>query len=94
MMQTLKQKLAYILFRRIGGVLGLCSFLLALTPLSAQLLTGSLSGTVQDQTGAVVSGATVTLLNQTTAEQRKSSSNERGYFTFAAIAIGFGALVF
>lgn len=88
MMQTLKQKLVHHLFRKIGGVLALCSFLLALTPASAQLLTGSLSGTVQDQTGAVVSGAAVTLLNQATAEQRKSTSNERGYFTFAALTPG------
>jgi hypothetical protein len=56
--------------------------------LQAQLLTGSFSGTVQDPTGAVVNGATVTLLNQTTADTRKTVSNDRGYFTFAGVIPG------
>jgi hypothetical protein len=57
--------------------------LLGSLSLQAQLLTGSISGTVQDQAGAVVSGATVTLLNQTTGDRRKTVSNDSGYFTFA-----------
>jgi hypothetical protein len=56
--------------------------------LQAQLLTGSFSGTVQDSTGAVVHGATVTLLNQNTADTRKTVSNDSGYFTIAGVIPG------
>src|SRR6266702_6233794 len=54
----------------------------------AQLITGSFSGIVQDQTGAVVSNATVTLTNQGTKDSRKPLSNSSGYFTFAAVIPG------
>jgi outer membrane receptor protein involved in Fe transport len=38
------------------------------TPVMAQATTGSLTGTVKDQTGAAVAGATVTVTNQDTGE--------------------------
>ena len=69
------------------AVFAIC-LLLGSASLQAQLLTGSFSGTVQDPTGAVVNGATVTLLNQTTADTRKTVSNDRGYFTLAGIEPG------
>lgn len=47
--------------------------------------TGTLSGTVTDQTGAVIPGAKVTLLNQATHDARTTVSNGSGYFTFAGI---------
>jgi hypothetical protein len=56
--------------------------------LQAQLTTGSFSGTVQDQSGAIISGATVVLHNQTTADNRKTVSNDRGVFTFAGVIPG------
>jgi hypothetical protein len=45
--------------------------------------TASLSGTVQDSTGAVVAGAHVTLTNTVTNEIRALDSNSSGYFSFA-----------
>jgi hypothetical protein len=61
--------------------------------LHAQLLTGSFSGTVQDPLGAVISGATVNLQNQATADTRKTVSNDRGYFTFAGLIPGTYTIV-
>jgi hypothetical protein len=56
--------------------------------LEAQLLTGSIAGTVLDPTGAAVAGASITLLNQNTADIRKTVSNGSGYFTFAGVIPG------
>jgi hypothetical protein len=68
-------------------VLVICLLLGSLS-LQAQLQTGSFSGTVQDQVGAVVNGAKITLVNQATADSRKTISNDRGYFTIAGVIPG------
>ncbi|MGH9773188.1 MAG: carboxypeptidase regulatory-like domain-containing protein, partial [Candidatus Acidiferrales bacterium] len=54
----------------------------------AQVNTGSLSGTVQDPTGAVISGASITLLNDLSGATRVITSNGAGFFTFAGIPSG------
>jgi hypothetical protein len=75
-----------------SGLRDLAVFLICLLlgslSLQAQLQTGSFSGTVQDQLGAVVSGATITLVNQATTDARKTVSNDSGYFTFAGVIPG------
>ena len=48
------------------GVIVLLAALLAAGPLRAQMDTGSILGTVSDQSGAVLSGAKVTLTNEGT----------------------------
>lgn len=68
-------------------VFAIC-LLLGLTSLHAQLVSGSFSGTVQDPTGAVVSGATVSLQNEATGFTRQTISNTSGYFTFAGVDPG------
>jgi hypothetical protein len=47
----------------------------------AQSATATLSGTVQDQSGAVVSGASVIVVNVGTRLQRQTATNQDGYFT-------------
>jgi len=47
--------------------------------------TGSLSGTVRDQNGAVVPGATVTAKNQSTGDERATTSNTDGMFSIPAL---------
>ncbi|HEX4005038.1 MAG TPA: carboxypeptidase-like regulatory domain-containing protein [Acidobacteriaceae bacterium] len=47
-----------------------------------------MSGTVADPTGAVVSGATVTLVNLQTTAALTVGSNGTGGFTFAAVPVG------
>ena len=54
----------------------------------AQTLTGSLSGTVVDSSDAVLPGATVTLVNELSGDQRTTVTNEAGNFVFAAVQAG------
>ena len=66
--------------------IGLCAGLAR--PAWAQFDTASVLGTVQDQTGAVVPGATVTLLNLDTGISSTKVSDEKGAYEFASIRIG------
>lgn len=54
----------------------------------AQQSLGAVTGTVLDQTKAVVPGATVTLLNEETAASRSEVANGQGSYTFQALPIG------
>lgn len=53
-----------------------------------QVLTGQLTGTVTDQTGAVIPDATIILKNQLTGDLRRTVSNSDGVFAFAAVPTG------
>src|SRR5436190_4080441 len=55
---------------------------------SAQETTGSLRGTVTDATGAVVSGATVTVTNDATGAQQTKQTTGDGNFEFTKLAPG------
>lgn len=54
----------------------------------AQQLTGTLSGTTTDQSGAVVPNAQVTLKNEASGDTRQTTSNGSGFFNFAAVQPG------
>ena len=45
-------------------------------------ISGGISGTVSDQTGGVVPGATVQLKDEGTGNPRETITNEQGYFAF------------
>jgi hypothetical protein len=62
--------------------------LLLQSPALAQQSTGSVSGVVQDATGAVVPHATVLLTNLQDKSERKTVSNNSGNFTIASVAAG------
>jgi hypothetical protein len=51
-------------------------------PLEAQITTADVLGTVTDRTGAVIPGATVTLLDLDTHEKRTATANQVGEFVF------------
>ncbi len=55
---------------------------------SAQSTYGSIAGTVNDQSGAAVSGANVTLTNVGTSEKRTQVSGDDGHFTFVNLFPG------
>src|SRR5260370_682857 len=62
-----------------------CSLLLALLLLpftfaAAQSTTATLSGNVEDEKGAVIPGANVTVINSATGLQRETTTNGQGYF--------------
>ena len=58
----------------------------------AQTTSATLTGTVFDASGAVVSDAAVTLKNEASGDLRSTVSNGEGYFTFAAVPPGTYAI--
>lgn len=52
------------------------------------LVTGGISGTVTDPSGAVVSGATVTLSSKTTGERRTTTTGAAGLYNFPLLKPG------
>ena len=58
---------------------------LFLGPNALAQITGTLSGTVTDQSGALVPQAKITLVNEATAGKRESVSNSTGYFSFTGL---------
>jgi hypothetical protein len=62
----------------------LCAF----TALFAQVSTSRLTGTVQDSSGAAVSGAKVTVRNEATGETRAATLSDSGVYSFDALPTG------
>src|SRR5215510_14147161 len=73
----------------LGGLCLLVILSLVATPVRAQSTSsGSVSGVVTDQEGAVVPGADVTLADTATNAIRKTTSNDSGRYTFVNVAPG------
>jgi carboxypeptidase family protein len=51
-------------------------------------VTASISGTVKDQSGSVISGATVTASNVETGIPRSTRTNEAGFYSFQSLPLG------
>ena len=62
--------------------------LLCLSSASAQTVTGSITGVVTDQSGAVVTGANVTAENVATSVKSSAKTNEAGVYTIRFLPIG------
>ncbi len=56
--------------------------------INAQTSTGEVNGTVTDQNGAAVSGATIKLINQATKIESQAKPNQSGYFIFVNVMPG------
>src|SRR5579864_3277854 len=75
--------------RRASWVVLLLSFSLCIcAPLFAQKYTGTITGTVTDPQGAVVSGAQITVTNQGTADTRTVTSNASGVYVVPELPVG------
>lgn len=83
---TLKSLLSA--WERAGLVACLAIFVLVSSLSFGQQLTGTLSGTTRDTTGAVVANAKVTMTNQLNGDVRTTVSNGAGYFSITAIQPG------
>jgi hypothetical protein len=74
---------------KVGARVSLIVIMSLLTPASpvlAQNTSGSITGVVQDSTGAVIPGAQVTLINQGQGvEARQTITNEAGIYLFSAL---------
>jgi len=70
--------------------ISLAALLLFITTcgLDAQVTTGTIVGVVADATGAVVPGASVTVVRQQTRDTRQTRTNERGEFNVPFVRIG------
>src|SRR5665213_1811735 len=66
----------------------LTGLLLLQPPALAQETTGSVSGAVQDATGAIIPRASVVLTNVQNKTERKTVSNGSGNFTIASVTSG------
>ena len=51
----------------------------------AQSITGSISGSVVDESGGVIPGADVTVINEASKGVRRSVTNSDGFFAFASL---------
>jgi len=60
----------------------------ALSLVGAQSFTGTISGTVKDPTGAVISGAQITITELKTNRQVTTTTNERGLYTSVPLPVG------
>lgn len=70
-------------------VLFLLVVLFSLTlAVEAQTSRGTVSGVVTDPTGAVVSGANITLTSTTTGLNRDTTTNDEGFYRFDAVDLG------
>ncbi len=81
-MTRIKITLAFLL-PGIWGLLILCS-----TCSLWAAANGSLSGTLKDQSGAVVAGATITLINTALKSEYKAVSNGQGFYSFPTLPVG------
>src|SRR5919112_8482 len=76
--------------RRTGLALSFVVGLVLLVPslASAQAVTGTMLGNVNDSSGAAVPGATVTARETQTNVSRSTVTNETGYYTFTSLQNG------
>jgi Carboxypeptidase regulatory-like domain len=84
-----RERIATSLFKSFGYII-LTALLLLLLPgrLFGQVDEGSINGTVQDPTGAVVPNAQVTLLNTDQGITLSTTTNGAGEYTFSPVRIG------
>ncbi len=58
------------------------------SPVSHAQITGTITGTVADSSGAVVPGASVSLMNEASKDMRGTVSDSAGYFAFPGVLPG------
>ncbi len=76
-------------FKRLGlAAAGALAVLIAPARGTAQTSMGAVTGTVTDSAGAVVPGATVTLVNEATNIRSHRQTNRNGYFVFVEVRPG------
>jgi carboxypeptidase family protein len=85
-MKSARVDKGFTAFRMILGLVA--SFAVGQSALVAQLTTATIQGTVKDQSGAVLPGATVTATNTETGNTRNATSGSRGEYRLSALGAG------
>src|SRR5437867_11293150 len=69
---------------------GICLGILATAQTAFGQTTGSgtLRGTIKDPQGAIIRGATVTIVNVRTKDERKTTTSDEGTYVFASVTPG------
>src|SRR6201985_1412997 len=70
----------------IAGIVA--ALVISAAPLQAQVVGGSISGTITDASGAAIPGATVVIRNEETGNQRQLTSNGEGLYSAPSVSIG------
>src|SRR5579864_4954406 len=65
-----------------------CCFLLIFQAVVWSATTGSISGTLTDPSGAVIPGATVTVTNVAQGIMNKTTTDDKGVYTFPSLPVG------
>ncbi len=78
------------MFKNILRAAPVCCVILALLSVSlfAQAPTGTISGVVTDESGAVIPNATVTITNKATNVSRTGTTNAEGFYSVPALPAG------
>ena len=71
-----------------GVALAVLAILFLFLPAAHAQITGTITGTVYDNSGAIVPGASVSLINQASQDVRTTLSTSEGYFAFPSVLIG------
>lgn len=66
---------------------GLFSLMIVLSSLHAQVITGAISGTVTDPTGAAIAGARVIITNEGTAVSQTLTTNNNGFYSAEGLSV-------
>src|SRR5437667_7804084 len=82
----MRQSSSQVLRSVLAITLGLALF--GVTALNAQVDTGSITGTVADPSGAVVTGAKVTLTNEGTGASLTTTTGADGGYKFSPVRVG------
>ena len=72
--------------RRLFSATALLLFLAG--SLAAQFDTGQIAGIVRDPSDSLISGATVTVRNENTGEEKQAKTNSGGYYVFPNLLVG------
>ena len=83
-MQVVSRRFSFLLV----VVLAACAIFLGVAPAGAQSATGSVEGTIVDQSGALLPGVTVTLVEADTGAQRVTLSDADGRFAALLLPVG------
>jgi len=76
------------IFGRFSTVVLLCVFLSCVPSARAQQTLGGITGTVMDESGAVIPGATVTIVGDQTKLTRSLQTTDTGSYDFVNLPIG------